>query len=318
MRFKVLPRFHYLAEWNTVCFGDNITLASADLEAQYLHTSPGFRSEEIGIVHEVNLSHKRCTVWSLECFFSYDSFAENSVKTGDVIRLFHPACGGFVAAGHDDAGDRVVLERCEEDASLSSTMWVVEDEGVVSGGPIRTMRSFALLHLVTKSYLSVTRLAVEPVWRRERAALAEHIAAGHGRAELFSAVMLDHSSTPAAGLLFQSLEGGRANAPVSWGGRFHLLGADGGRYLHAVSAASVAGAGGRGPPRPDGRVLVASPALFREDSFEVHRVREEQASPPPARRPGPAPAASRPPAAHYLSRLPLPPPASPSAESTRR
>jgi hypothetical protein len=276
VRFKILPRFHYLAEWNTVCFGDNLTLCSADLEAQYLHTSHGFRSEDIGIVHEVNLSHNRSTVWSLECFYSFDSFSEKSVKTGDVVRLYHPAFGGYVAAGHEDAGDRVVLERCAADTSLSSTMWVVEDEGVVSGGAVRTMRSFTLLHLVTKSYLSVTRLAVEPVWRRERAALAEHFAAGHGRSELFSAVALDHQCTPAAGLLFQSLEGGSANSPVSWGGRFHILGADNGRYLHAAAAARIAGAKAGGQARADDQVLVASPALFREDSFEIQRVQDDQ------------------------------------------
>ena len=113
VRFRILPRFHYLVEGHTVCFGDSIALCSADFPEQYLHTSLGFRSEDIGIVYEVNLSRDASTVWGLEWFFCYDSFSESSVKTGDVVRLYHPSSGGFVAAGHEGGADRVVLERSE-------------------------------------------------------------------------------------------------------------------------------------------------------------------------------------------------------------
>jgi hypothetical protein len=160
---------------------------------------------------------------------------------------------------------------------MSSTMWVVEDEAVVAGGLLRTMRSFALMNLVSKRYLVASRDSVDPACHRAAAGTPTTRA----REDRFAAVGLESASTPAAGLLLQSLEGVSANACVAWGGRFHILSAETGRYLHAADAARLAHPPNAGP-RPGDRVMVASPAMFREDSFEIQRVPDEQVTPCPA------------------------------------
>ena len=285
VQFKILPRFRYLAEGNAVCYGDNISLVSTDYSAEYLHTSQGFESTELGILYEVNLSSDRTTIWTLECFFRYSSHMDGCVKTGEVVRLYHPFWKGFVSATATD--DRVHLEPSDGDKSeeasstMSSTMWVVEDQRTISGGLLRTKRNFVLLHLITKKYLVVSPEVLEP------GGLGALRNASGDSETYFSNVTLERSPSASAGLLLKSYEDTEANANVSLSGRFRMVHSATGKYLHVVDTEAL-GVAGRAPmvtsprrPRraKGGKILVASPAIFREDYFEIHKVPEDQVPP---------------------------------------
>ena len=289
VKFKIIPRFRYLTEGNTVCFGDNVSLASADHPSEYLHTSAGFTSEKVGLVFEVNLSPEHTTIWSLECFVAHNSNAEAAVKAGDVVRLFHPFLKGFVGAVSVDDDDQICFESSDASSSqMSSTMWVVEADSSSPDGLLRSIRTFTLMHLVTQKHLVVSEDTVGPAHvgssRSQRLAAASPAA----RDSLFFEIVLSSSAAAASRLLLQPLEDAdrQANSCIPWGGLYRIVDAASGRYLHIADSRPMRTESGRtglgnsrgwaGRAVGEGRTLVASPALFRDDFFEVQRVPDDQ------------------------------------------
>ena len=274
VKFKIMPRFRYLSEGNTVCFGDNISLSSADHLSEFLHCSAGFTKEKIGLVFEVNLNRDRSTIWSLDRFVAYNPDSQASVKAGDVVRFYHPSVKGFIAAASTDSDDQISVEKSSTALSqMASTMWVVQAEGTADG-LLRTMRTLSLMHLVSQRYLVVTEaelILVPPGSGRTPRELSAD------RDSLFCQIVLSQSAVTASNLLLHPLEDSQANNCIKWGEHYRIVDSATNRFVHVVDRPPwVHHDRGPGSQTQDAHTLVASPALFRDDSFEVQRVPDDQ------------------------------------------
>ena len=299
--FRIMPRFRYLVEGHTVCHGDRISLISTEFHGEYVHAHMGFETKSIGLVHEVHLSTNRTTAWVVESFFPFSMQSSQHVKAGDVVRLYHPFHAAHVAVNTGQG--TVFLEPSH--GALSSTMWVVRDENPLAGGLVRIQNSYSFMHLVTRKHLTVKQLdKLDPALKIEDAGVgAAQIDDDAQR--LFAAVEVNSSKGVDTLMTLEPLEDDRKDAHMTWGGRVRLLHTQSRHYLHCLSAYQLKDPIRRLPAAhtaelvrrrglvhlaeqadPDAkatgmmnmpdRVLVASPALFREDSFDVVKVPEEQ------------------------------------------
>ena len=292
--FKVMPRYKYLVEGNTVCYGDHVTFLSSDFPDEYLHASRGFLKTDIGIVHEVNLSSSCETAWNVECFFQQSQMNAEHVKAGDVVRLYHPFHDAYVAINNTD--DTVCLQHGE--GTLSSTMWVIGEDNILSGGSVRSGVSYSFMQLVTRAYLCSTAETLLPALQlhSDNPTLDDD----PNNTNLFSAVEMNHRGGHNSMFTLEPMEQGMDGRSVKWGERFHLVHTASKKHVHCtkshllkkplrgLKAGGLLGSarGNENPPdsasdtaEPElvpERVLVASPAFFREDSFDIVKVPEEQ------------------------------------------
>lgn len=224
MTFKIMPRYRYLVEGNTVCYGDHIALQSNDFEGEFAHVSQGFLKTDIGIVHEVNLSPSDQTVWTVECFFPNNQMDADKVKAGDVVRLYHPYHQAYVSSNTID--DTVCLQKGE--SMLSSTMWVIGEDNILSGGPVRSNVSYSFMQLVTRKYLVGTGEVLQP-------ALQLNSEEGDiDQANLFNAVETNIRGGHNSMFTLEPIERGLDGENVKWGERFHLVHAASKRHIHCT------------------------------------------------------------------------------------
>lgn len=303
--FRIMPRFKYLVEGHTVCHGDRIALVSTEFPGEYVHAHMGFESlPSVGVVHEVHLAapstKNPVTAWVVDSFFPHAMQSAQHVKAGDVVRLYHPYHAAFVAVTTCDA--TVFLESSH--SALASTMWVICDEDPLAGGLVRMQHSYSFMHLVTRKFLVVKDLdKLMPQLK------IQDVAGAAGDADetqcLFSAVEVNSDKKKEVLMTLKPLEDDSKDMHLAWGGRVRLVHTSSRQYLHCMSTHQLKspiralpkeqtdelvrkrglthlaeGADGQGKARPGGnlpeRLLVASPALFREDSFDVVKVPGEQ------------------------------------------
>jgi hypothetical protein len=303
--FRIMPRFKYLVEGHTVCHGDRIALVSTEFPGEYVHAHMGFESlPSVGVVHEVHLAapstKNPVTAWVVDSFFPHAMQSAQHVKAGDVVRLYHPYHAAFVAVTTCDA--TVFLESSH--SALASTMWVICDEDPLAGGLVRMQHSYSFMHLVTRKFLVVKDLdKLMPQLK------IQDVAGAAGDADetqcLFSAVEVNSDKKKEVLMTLKPLEDDSKDMHLAWGGRVRLVHTSSRQYLHCMSTHQLKspiralpkeqtdelvrkrglthlaeGADGQGKARPGGnlpeRLLVASPALFREDSFDVVKVAAEQ------------------------------------------
>ena len=301
--FRIMPRFKYLVEGHTVCHQDRISLVSTEFPGEYVHAHMGFETRSIGVVHEVHLSTNSSTAWVVENFFTYGQQSRDKVKAGDVVRLYHPYHGAYIGVNPGYA--TVLLE--PDCGALSSTMWVIQDENPLSGGLVRVKNSYSFMHLVTRKQLVVSqREKLQPALKIQEPASGGGTAAEEDKDEgLFAAVEVSSIKGHEALITLEPLEGDRQDLHLVWGGRVRLVHTQSLHYLHCMTPFQLQDPVRRLPaaqtqqlarrrgllqpahpahpsttaqgsvPMPD-RVVVASPALFREDSFDLVKVPEEQ------------------------------------------
>lgn len=320
--FRIMPRFGYLVEGHTVCFGDSVSLESKDFPEEYLTASekctiPSALGTEVKMF-EVNLKPQSETAWKLDCFFPYSMESEKHVKGGDVVRLYHPFHDAYVAANATDA--TLSLQRA--DGSLSSTMWIIRDENVLSGGLIRLTHSYTFMHLVSRRHMTATTQQLEPALRLMNAEMhGGGGGGGGGRGDastlystrrdlddpdsLFFAVETKEKGGPDSIMMLEPLEDDKESVHLNWGGRVRMVlqkNGAGRSYLHCINSHQLksplrdaiseeATDAGRSESEFESMimdaeheqttdtpeyVIVASPALFREDSFDVEKVPEEE------------------------------------------
>eukprot|EP00960_Hanusia_phi_P040112 754256-Hanusia_phi.AAC.3 len=300
--FKVLPRFRYLVEGHTVCYGDQITLESISFPREFLHASnSSCYPSDVGMVYEVTLSVRQETVWKVEPFLSVSSQSKTLVKVGDVVRLYHPFHQAYIAATGSD--NTVYLQSGQ--TSLSSTMWVVADKNPLIGGLVKLHHSYSLMHLVTKRYLCVTMEKLQPALKINSVHDNYNDGQDDDASSLFSAVKLSAVHCHGVFFSFEPYDDDHENLHLQWSGRIRLMHTNTRDYLHCMNSHQLSD-----PLRPfedsdlpqiarlkvlgmnlpgldkdrmtedlsklPERVVVASPALFREDSFDVEQVPEEQ------------------------------------------
>jgi hypothetical protein len=168
---------------------------------------------------------------------------------------------------------------------------------------VRVKNSYSFMHLVTRKQLVVSeRDKLQPALKIEDTSVPGAGAQSSSEAErLFSAVQVSNAKGSESLMTLEPLDDDRKELHIHDGGRVRFVHTQSHQYLHCTSGytlkepvrrlppAQVAqlvrrrglthlqhqtnpGAGGAAPMAVPDRVLVASPALFREDSFDIVKV----------------------------------------------
>ena len=300
--FRIMPRFKYLVEGHTVCNGDRIALVSTEFPGEYVHAHMGFESiPSVGVVHEVHLAapsiKNPVTAWVVDSFFPHAMQSAQHVRAGDVVRLYHSYHAAYVAVQTGDA--TVFLESSQ--SALACTMWVICDQDPLAGGLVRMQHSYSFMHLVTRKFLVVKDLdKLMPQLKMQ-----DPRGASDASQTLFAAVEVNSDKNKEALMTLQPLEDDSKEQHLPWGGRVRLVHTQSSHYMHSMSrhqlkspirllpqverdelmrrrGVTQLGQGGdrqalagANVSLPE-RLLVGSPALFREDSFDIVKVPHEQ------------------------------------------